>query len=227
MNWKWLLGIALLGIALCVAALAAPTGYKIVINAQMTNAKAIVIDGKTYVPLEVFKALGVNARLEGDALKLGAGGANQRDSLEGCIDQPLFNGVWRLRVLKLQPVTVDGLSAWGVTVELRNGTKKTQTVFQTGIDTGGKGAFLNLQSGDTLSFDALTRDIPDWGSQFAFKSLPPGGGLTYQMRFYTSADKMNDKPSKFLLEIDPKRADKSVKYALSEPSFRVRLDCTK
>jgi len=58
-----------------------------------------------------------------------AGGANQRASVEGCIGQTLFNGLWRLTVLKSEPTTNPDDSDyknWGVTIELRNGKKRVE-----------------------------------------------------------------------------------------------------
>lgn len=66
----------------------------------MAADKAIVVNGKTYVPLSVLKTLGVNSSLKGTTLTLGEtaanqtpGGTNQRSSLEGCLGVTLFNGV--------------------------------------------------------------------------------------------------------------------------------------
>ncbi len=222
-----------LGGLLAGVSLAASTTYKLLVNGSNSSQNAIVVNSKLFVPLEVLEKAGVSSSLSGGVLTLNVpgiqGGANQQSSVEGCAGESLFNGLWRLRVTKVEAVNVEGLFAWGVTVELKNGSAKTRTVFQTGIDTGGKGVFLTLQSGNNISFIAVTRDVSDFGSKFAFASLPPGGAVVYQMRFYTDSGHANDRPAKFLLEIDPnsKLNTKDVVYSVKEPSFRVRLDCIK
>jgi hypothetical protein len=229
---KLMIGLAVMLLCMAAAQTVNRT-FNLVVNGTSSSHPAIQAEGETYVPLSALEGGGATALLNGDTLSLTLpgvvrGGANQRDSVEGCQGTQLFNGIWRLEVAKVEPMSVDSLSAWGVTVELRNGTDKTLTVYQTGFDTGGKGAFLGLESGVVLSFDSVTRDISNWGTEFAFATVPPGGAVVYQMNFYTDAGKMTDKPTKFLLEIDPSKNDmasQGLDYAVAEPSFRVLLNC--
>ena len=46
--------ISMLGIAV-----AAGSSYSLIVNAQVSNEKAIVVGGKTYVPLALLKSLGI------------------------------------------------------------------------------------------------------------------------------------------------------------------------
>jgi len=221
-------------------ALAAGSTYSIIVNGQVAQDKAIVVNGQTYLPLSVLKALGVNYSLKGSTLTLGnpapahqtAGGANQRASLEGCLGETLFNGLWRFRVTKLEPIVKDAgtpleTAGWGVTVELRSGAKEmVQPVF-TGVRDGGiQVAFANAE---TLTTDAL--DV----QKLTYANLPPGGVVTHQLKFWYPPDTSKDQiktPTKLLFEINPKGFENPIRasgagYTTPTPSFRVRLDCQK
>lgn len=231
------------GVALAVAilglAVAASTSYNLVVNGQVSSEKAIVVNGKTYVPLAVLKSLGVTSSLKGTTLTLAnasgsvasqgvtAGGTNQRASLEGCINETLFNGVWRLTVKSIEPIvrneTVPG---WGVTLEWKNGTKATTYATQTGV----KNFALIMPNGDALEIDAYD------AQQVTDRDVQQGAGVTHQLRFFFAPNTPPEnlpRPAKLLVEIDPKGITAGtliaagVAYSTPNPSFRVRLDCQK
>ncbi len=83
-------------ITITVLAFAQTTTYQLVINGQADTAQALVIDGQTYIPLDALQRAGIEASYEGNTLSLivgnaiTAGGANQRESLEGCMGQDFF-----------------------------------------------------------------------------------------------------------------------------------------
>jgi hypothetical protein len=219
-------------------ALAAGTTYSIVVNGQVAQDKAIVVNGKTYVPLSVLQGLGVSYSLKGNTLTLGnpappnqtAGGTNQRASLEGCLGETLFNGLWRLKVTKLEPIVKDAgtpleTPGWGVTVELRSGAKAMVQPALTGVrDQGIQIAFADAQ---TLTADAL--DV----QRLTFANLPPGGVMTHQLKFwyrYGTPKEQIQTPTKLLLEINPKGFENAIRasgagYTTPTPSLRVQLDC--
>ena len=223
-------------------ALAAGLNYSVIVNGQVAPDQAIVVGGKTYVPLSALKLLGVNSSLKGSTLTLGAfpapspstgvtpGGANQRASLEGCVGETLFNGVWRLTTRKVEPIGADvGLGpGWGVTVELRNGTT-TKTSLQ---DTGLTSIDLVQPDGNTFTFEERTAEEP-----FIYKEVTQAGSVTYQLRFHVQDARAEaasvPKPTKLIVQIDPKRLTAGylmagkVAYTTPTPSFRVRLDCQK
>jgi hypothetical protein len=214
--------------------LAAGSSYSLIVNAQVSNEKAIVVGGKTYVPLAVLKSLGIASSLKGTTLTLSntggnpassvtAGGTNQRASLEGCIGETLFNGVWRLTVTATKPISrYNGQQpGYNLNLEWKNGTKTTTNALNTGI----KSLNLVLEDGTVLQ----SEDVQNLTN----KSLPQGAGIALDLAFYaesgTPADKLS-KPAKFLVEIDPKvlvNTGVSVAYSTPNPSFRVRLDCQK
>jgi hypothetical protein len=222
--------ISMLGITL-----AAGSSYSLIVNAQVSNEKAIVVGGKTYVPLTVLKSLGINSSLKGTTLTLSntaggdpssnvtTGGANQRASLEGCIGETLFNGVWRLTLKSTKPISrYNGQQpGYNLNLEWKNGTKTTTNALNTGI----KDLNLVLEDGTVLQ----SEDVQNLTN----KSLPQGAGVTLDLAFYaesgTPAEKLS-RPAKFLVEIDPKvpvNTGVAVAYTTPNPSFRVRLDCQK
>ena len=227
--------VAVLGLAV-----AAGSSYSLVVNGQVSSEKAIVVGGKTYVPLSVLKSFGVSSSLKGTTLTLGsssaptpqisAGGANQRDSLEGCIGETLFNGIWRLTVKSVEQIEPDvGLGpGWGITVELRNGTRTKTTLHDTGLET----IDLVLPDGNTLVFEERTAEEP-----FIYKNLAQAAGVTYQLRFHFQDARMPStdlpRPAKLTVQLDPKRLTAGyliagkVAYSTPNPSFRVKLDCQK
>ncbi|MFB9993160.1 hypothetical protein ACFFLM_14400 [Deinococcus oregonensis] len=218
-------------------ALAATTTLSVVVNGQVTPDAAIVVNGKTYVPLSTLNRLGVQSSVKGSTLTLGnaasttaAGGANQRVAVEGCIGDPLFNGIWRMTVKKVEPIGPDvGLGpGWGVTVELRNGTQ-TKTSLQ---DTGLISTDLVMPDGNTFVFEERTAEEP-----FIYKTIGQAGGVTYALRFHVQDSRAPaasvPRPSKLVIQLDPKRLtagylkEGKVAYTTPSPSFRVRLDCTR
>ncbi|SMB96881.1 hypothetical protein [Deinococcus hopiensis] len=107
-----------------------------------------MINGKTYVPVSVLPALGVVVSSPGGVVRLGTGGAaspgaqgngaGQKASAEGCVNGRLFNGIWRLRVTKVQRVQDQYYGeGWGVTVKIRNGTTQTLRLDDAGIHYNG------------------------------------------------------------------------------------------
>lgn len=243
MNTKDFVLGAVCGLGVAVGAVfAAQTALKLTINNTPSASPAVVLNDKTYIPLGALEKAGVRASKSATGLSLtlpgpavasnppAAGGANARASLEGCLNEQLFNGVWRVRVLKLEAIKKDGETpGWGLTVEVKNGAKATITLTDAGVNGTGEGIQLAFPDATTLSTDAL--DV----QKLTFASLPPGGTMTWQLKFYYPFGTMNDKvqtPTKFLFEIDPKgigdstRA-KGVAFSVPNPSLRVKLDCQK
>ena len=206
-----------------------------------------LINGELYVPLSVLKQAGLNSVLQGTTLILGtlgqsgggpaktgggqpvAGGADQRAALAGCMNETLFNGLWRLKVLKVEALHKDDAPlapGWGVTVEVRNGWTGTLSPIDSGMNTD---IFVTEPGGNSIQVD------PYNVQPFAYKNLPQGGVFTYQLAFFypygTTADQVQA-PQKFLLEADPKKIDSipanaGAHYSTPTPSFRVDLTCSK
>ena len=235
--------VVLAGFGLLGLALAADATLKLTINGKASSSPAIVVGGKTYLPLDALEKAGLKVVRSNGALAVTlpgagsspanspvAGGANERASLEGCLGEELFNGVWRIRASKLERITrdVDTLG-WGLTLEVRNGSKTTISPVDAGFDPTGQGIQLAFADASTIPVDPL--DV----QKVTFAGLPPGGPVIHQLKFYypfgTKEDAVKT-PVKFLLEINPKlmgdstRA-KGVAFSVPNPSLRIKLDCQK
>jgi hypothetical protein len=219
---------------LSAVALAQTTSYQLVINGQTDAAQAIVVDGQTYVPLEALQRAGVSATYDGDVLSMTvgnaitAGGANQRESLEGCLGQDFFNGIWRVKVISVEPiVNYMNTAGWGVTLEVKNGTTQTlMMAVDTGISGTGEGIQLVLEDETILNVDPL--DV----QTLTFANLPQGGGITHQLKFFPvfGTEPNDSRPVKFLFEMKADGVASSVQqagvaYSTPNPSLRVQLDC--
>lgn len=207
---------------------AAGTSYSIIVNGQMAPAPAIVVGGQTYVPLSALKLLGIGSSLKGNTLTLGGaaapstspGGANQKASLEGCLGETLFNGVWRMTVNSFKPGFEYGTHpGYVLNLDWKNGTSRSIDALNTGL----KEFTLVLADGTTLTSDNL--------QQLKYRKLPQAAGTTFNIPFYADdALPSLAQPSKLLVEIDPSIAaatSSGVTYTTPTPSFRVRLDCRK
>ena len=226
-------------LSLLSIALATGPSYNIVVNGQVLVKKTVTVNGEVYVPLSAVKMAGLGAALNGNTLTLGSsngaspavvGGANQHPALEGCMNETLFNGLWRLKVLKVEAIHKDDAPlapGWGVTVEVRNGWTGTLNPGDTGF--ANDNMFVVEPGGNSLAVDAYNEQ-PLVGHVF-----PQGGMFTYQLVFYypygTTAEQVQA-PQKFLMGADPKKIDGSlaaagVHYSAPTPGFRVNLDCRK
>ncbi len=215
-------------------ALAASSTLRVVLNGQPSGMTTATVNGQTYIPLAVLQKMNIPYTVQGGTLSIGtaqsvtAGGSNQRTSLEGCLNEYLFDGVWRIKATKLERIVKEGdalAPGWGLTLELRNGTKTNLSTSQAGM---------NGTLNQLIFADANALDVDPYDLQAIEGDLTQGGVVTHQLKFYypygttTSAIKI---PVKFLLEVDPKAMADDLKgkvaFSSANPSFRVRLDCTK
>ena len=229
MKNKFLITVILFGSSLI--AFAASNTLKLSIN-DKPYAVAIIQNGKMYIPLEALQKAGVKAVISKTDVKLElpgfVGGSNQRASLEGCLGETLFNGVWRIKTIKLEAIKSDKLG-WGLTLEVKNGSPATITPVDAGFDGTGNGIQLAFADASTLNVDGM--DV----QKLTFASLPAGGAVTVQLKFFYPTGTLEGgvkTPVKFLLELNPKGIGDSTKakgvaFSVPNPSLRVRLDCQK
>jgi hypothetical protein len=228
MKTKVLLGLlALATIVAVTIALAQAVSYKLSINGRSYSSTAIVVKGETFVPLKALQAAGVRSSLAGGVLTLtlpGAqaglgsqttGGANQVAALEGCLNEWLFNGIWRIRVTDPQVMTGDR-NGMTFRFEFRNGTKESGFAPS---GTGWGGLQLALDDGTTVGA-ANVNDITD----------PPylsGGSHAQTIEFFW--EDTTRTPSKLIVLFNPKQMNTSanVKFSVPNPSLRIKTDCQK
>ena len=227
MKRRWIIVAALLS-----AVALAQASIKLVVNGQPSKLPAITVNGVTYIPLPTLEkagakvvrsSSGLTLTLPGFSSAVTDGGANQRVSLEGCIGETLFNGIWRLTVKALKPINrYNGQQlGYSLSLEWKNGAKVSADALNTGV----KNLNLVLADGTVLQTDDA--------QNLTGKKLPQGAGVNLELMFYAAsgvtADRLG-KPDKFLVEIDPlvlKRTGVAAAYTTPNPSFRVRLDCQK
>jgi hypothetical protein len=208
-------------LALGTTALAQSISYKLSINGRSYSSSAIVVKGETFVPLKALQASGVRSSLAGGVLTLtlpgtqATGGANQVAALEGCLNEWLFNGIWRVRVTDPQVMTGDR-NGMTYRFEFRNGTKETGFAPS---GTGWGGLQLALDDGTTVGA-ANVNDITD----------PPylsGGSHAQTIEFFW--DDTQRTPSKLIVLFNPKAMNTSanVKFSVPDPSLRIKTDCQK
>ena len=146
-----------------------------------------------------------------------AGGANQRPSVEGCLGEWLFDGVWRVRATD---VAADGTV---VTLEVRNGTTQTLAPPDTGFaKINGQGIDLAFSDGSVANLDI---SATAYREELGYKKLPPGAGATTKLRF-AAPPGANAKPVKLLIAVDP-QYNSYVHYSVKDPSFRINVNCSK
>lgn len=216
-------------VLLLAIAYAAQNAYKLVINGKAASGTAIVVNGQTYVPLSALKAAGVQSDLASGTLSLtlpgaaqAAGGANQLSALQGCVGETLFNGIWRVRATKLEPIDMNGQKGYGVTVEWRNATRQSLTLSATNVKYGEGDIALALDDGSTVNMYRY-----DYG--WVGDAVPQAAPYTHQIKFFTDSAA---KPSKLILRVEPIAKDSravppDVRYTVPDPSFRIDLSCTK
>src|ERR1700687_3576076 len=81
------------------------------------------------------------------------GGSTQVKAQEGCMNQWMFNGMWRVRVTNVAFRPADPFNAWLVTMQWGNGTDFNGI---TPVDTGVQSQVLVLANGDTISTNLST-----------------------------------------------------------------------
>jgi hypothetical protein len=159
------------------------------------------------------------------------GGSTQVGAQSGCLNQWMFNGVWRVRVTKVawRPATVPpGLAAWDVTMQWGNGTDQ-QALKPT--DTQKNHMVLALGNGDTLTTGDTTAGALN-EQQLDYHSFPASGQFTYTQSFFANPTlDQNNKPAKLLITFDVAKYrqafGKNAKlFRLKTHGYNYRIDLT-
>ena len=152
------------------------------------------------------------------------GGSYEQSALSGCMNQWLFNGVWRLRVVSVSPIVKENVQypGYAVRIEARNGSHRTASWVFTGV----ADPTLVLSDGSILELD--TDDTIAWHPD-SYKELPQSAGFTHTLNYYMDS-KVDSPPkaAKLLIQIDPsKEGGSEPRYTTKTPSLRVDLTCSK
>ncbi|MCS7068172.1 MAG: hypothetical protein RMK51_07510 [Meiothermus sp.] len=211
-----------------VLAQAVQRQLNLVVNGQAQSSKAIVVGGQTYVPVSALRALGVTASVSGNTVNLSAqaaGGADQRASLEGCLNEWLSNGIWRARATRVEPFDENGLKGWAIDFEVRNATNRTLEAWNAGFKDPSS-LTLAFASGATERMEggALARE--SYEAKIYNAAIPQGAAVTTKLKFRSDR---TDPPTKLLIEMDTSNIKQKYNLAFStpNPSLRFKLDCSR
>jgi hypothetical protein len=161
------------------------------------------------------------------------GGSTQVAAQNGCMNQWMFNGVWRMRVTNVAfHPAADVTNGWDVTMQWNNGT---QYAGITPLDTRKQAIVLALANGDTLTTTDSTHGTLN-EQQLDYHSFPASGQFTYTQMFLSgqTLDPTN-KPAKLLVTFDvpayraghPGNSGKFWNLKTPGYNYRIDLNCTK
>lgn len=161
------------------------------------------------------------------------GGSTQVAAQSGCMNQWMFNGVWRVRVTNVafHPAG-DRPNGWDVAMQWANGTSMAGI---SPVDTMKQDLVLALANGDTLTATDSTTGAMNQ-QQLDFHTFPASGQFTYTQTFYSSQTlDQNNKPSKLLVTFDvakykaahPGGTGKFWKQKTPSYNYRIDLTCSK
>ena len=201
--------------------------WSFLVNGKSGSLPPIEHNGELYVPVSALKAAGAQVSMQGHEVRIQflpyQGGANQMEGVEGPANTWLNNGVWRTRVLKVEP-TVDPFDAnkpgYMVTLEMRNASTKSVSPFITGVE------YPQLFDAGEV---ALKVDEGAWQTRLQMKEMLQGGGITATIPFYYphGTPSGDVKPAtKLVIPINTGSGllrDTGLKYATKAPAFRIRL----
>ena len=212
---------------LCSAAWLLLLPGALLINGKSSSSAPITQNGEIYVSLSSLQVAGAQVTRVGNQGHLQflpyQGGTNQAEAVEGGMNTWLNNGIWRVRILKVEP-TVDPFDAakpgYAVTLEVRNATKRTLSLFQTGVE------YPHLVDENQT---ALKVDEGAWQTRLQMKDMVQASGLTAIIPFYYPHDTPKlavSAPVKIIIPINPANGllrDTGLKYAVKAPTLRVWL----
>ncbi len=146
--------------------------------------------------------------------------AQMSNSRNGCMNQWLFNGVWRARITKVEPIT-DGAkqTGWQVTQTWGNGTGRELSP----ADSSLLAEQLALASGAKIQAEGHRQE------GLAFNTLAPSGQFTYTQTFIGNNATVdpNDKPKALEVSFDNKIVSQSNKphFTSNQYNFDYNLTC--
>lgn len=146
------------------------------------------------------------------------GGAGPRPSTEGCMREWLFNGGWRVQVTRVDPLT-SPRAGWGVTTVFRNGLRRNASLHNTGVTQA-----FQLVLADGSVMDVLWEMRGGIADNY-YRALPPGGQMVSQLKFFKGYVE-GQRPTKLLIEVKRTGFGRGI-YPIPDPSFRIRLDCSR
>ena len=145
--------------------------------------------------------------------------AQSSTSRKACLNQWLFNGVWRARVTKVEPLVDGGKQiGWQVTQSWRNGTPRELSPSDSALQP----EHLVLASGTKIEAEGHRE------GGLLFNTLAPAGQYTYTQSFFGNnmAVDPNDKPKTLEIAFDDKVVAGSNKPHFTSKAYNFEFDLT-
>ncbi|MBV8282942.1 MAG: hypothetical protein JO347_12895, partial [Candidatus Eremiobacteraeota bacterium] len=150
--------------------------------------------------------------------------AGDATSAQGCLDQWLFNGVWRVQVTKVEPYMNNGQQVgWQVTEVWRNGTTQEMSPAHSWLQP----QKLELANGNAMlatDSTAGSASMNDLGGH----SFPVSGEYRYVQRFAGNGVDPQNKPVALDVTFDNSQLSQSrfwPHFSTPHYDFRFKLDC--
>jgi hypothetical protein len=145
-------------------------------------------------------------------------------SSEGCLQKWLFNGIWRVRATKVEPL-MDGSQqvGWQVTEEWRNGTSQEIAPG----DSLMKDQVLQLEDGTSIAASASNTGVLSM-TGVSSHAFAPAAQFTYLQLFRTAGLKPAVKPKALTITFDGARLAQfksRPQFTTARYNFRIKLDC--
>ena len=155
------------------------------------------------------------------------GGSTQVAAHEGCKNQWLSNGLWKMRATAVAPDDNGDPTSpqigWLVTEDWIALVKSTSAG-----DTSLADQYLITSSGNDVASSNSTVSTLTW-QRFAYHEFAPGGSFTYQQNFRWGPFDPSDKPVRLLVTFDATAQNKrdNVPHFKLPADFRIDLTCSK
>ena len=157
------------------------------------------------------------------------GGSSEIPAKEGCLNQWMSNGIWKVRATAVTPDHNNDPSSpqigWTISEDWVNLTSHPLAPGDT--NTGEQQ--LALAGGNTLSVTNGAATQMNWG-QLIFRTFPAGSSWTYTQNFRMANLDPNDKPAKLIVPFDAAKQNARTgapHYTVNPPNYRISLTCTK
>jgi len=162
---------------------------------------------------------------QGSGSQSAQGGSFEIPAAQGCMNQWMSNGLWRMRATAIAPNT-DGSTqnGWKITEDWTSLAHQSIAAGDTNISV----QQLVLGNGDTLESDAGVISTGSFG-QLVTHIFAPGGSFTYQQQFL-QIPFSPDKPVKLIVTFDDateKKITYRPQYKVTPPNFRISFTCSK
>jgi hypothetical protein len=146
---------------------------------------------------------------------------------EGCMSAWMFNGIWRVRVTKVDPLNGDGgrQIGWLITEQWRNGTDRK---FSPG-GTFAQDQVLVLANGAQIAATETTQGTLS-SQDLGFHDFPPSAQYTHAQKFIAAGTfDASSKPAAIVVPFDSTRqaSNKTLpQYTVNPPNYKIKLDCS-